>query len=278
MNTLVVVAVVVVVVVDSTEAKQERDLVQWMHVWAPRCTWAAEVSFRLFFTEVNAKLVPVCGNRRLQDVYVISPFFACISADRAPAFPLCASFPLPLPRCIQPLYRCTRGTVYNAAINGRRRVLTTGTKLPLFPYLHTAPHRSAVLHPFLFLNSQNESRRSTTRFVLRPSDFPDRSKSKRKEGRGKRIHPEPIVYSNPFLSFISIGCLLITANEQPYAPAPSFCRTSTKPFSMISNPFPRAYTHMLLILKLLQKIEPREILAQRYNLPSLYQSEFLIII
>lgn len=73
----------------------------------------------------------VCGNRRSQDVYVISPFFAYISADRAPASPPSLRRS---PSCVQPLYRCTRGTVYNAAINRRRRVLTTGTN-PLYPPL-----------------------------------------------------------------------------------------------------------------------------------------------
>ena len=81
-----------------------------------------------------------CGNRRLQDIYVISPFFssffffACISADREPASPLPLSHVVscvPLSARSQPLYRCTRGAVYNAAINGRRRVLTTRTRSPL---------------------------------------------------------------------------------------------------------------------------------------------------
>lgn len=53
-----------------------------------RCIRRVAVSFsRLETQEANTELVPACGNRRLQDVYVISPFFACISVDRPPASP-----------------------------------------------------------------------------------------------------------------------------------------------------------------------------------------------
>lgn len=59
-----------------------------MHVTRRPCgTWRSGLFQAPRTQEVNTELVPACGNRRLQDVYVISPFFACISVDRPPASP-----------------------------------------------------------------------------------------------------------------------------------------------------------------------------------------------
>lgn len=58
-----------------------------MYVARPYRTWRSGLFQAPRTQEVNTELVPACGNRRLQDVYVISPFFACISVDRPPASP-----------------------------------------------------------------------------------------------------------------------------------------------------------------------------------------------
>lgn len=58
-----------------------------MYVARPYRTWHSGLFQAPRTQEVNTELVPACGNRRLQDVYVISPFFACISVDRPPASP-----------------------------------------------------------------------------------------------------------------------------------------------------------------------------------------------
>lgn len=68
-------------------------------------------------------LVRVCGNRHSQDVYVISPFFACISADRAPPPSVPSSRG---PRFLSSLHspRCSNARderFINAVANGCRR-------------------------------------------------------------------------------------------------------------------------------------------------------------
>lgn len=102
----------------------------------PWCSCSCSSSSSLFQTariEVNAELlVRVCGNRRSQDVYVISPFFACISADRAPPSSV-PSVPssrssLPLVPPLTVVQRCTRSTVYKC----RRERMSSYRRAPIY--------------------------------------------------------------------------------------------------------------------------------------------------
>lgn len=107
---------------------------------AAAATATAAVTSSLFQTariEVNAELlVQVCGNRRSQDVYVISPFFACISVDQAPLLPL------PLPplsaRFLPPSHRRHRCTdarderFLSGVVNGCRGDIDSPSLLVFF--------------------------------------------------------------------------------------------------------------------------------------------------
>lgn len=125
-----------------------------MHVTRRPCgTWRSGLFQAPRTQEVNTELVPACGNRRLQDVYVISPFFACISVDRPPASPPFAVSSSP-PRALN-LFTDAREErfIMPPLMDGRRRrENATWTRPRLLDPLRFAFDSKIEFRFFLFLS------------------------------------------------------------------------------------------------------------------------------
>lgn len=125
-----------------------------MHVTRRPCgTWRSGLFQAPRTQEVNTELVPACGNRRLQDVYVISPFFACISVDRPPASPPFAVSSSP-PRALN-LFTDAREErfIMPPLMDGRRRrENATRTRPRLLDPLRFAFDSKIEFRFFLFLS------------------------------------------------------------------------------------------------------------------------------
>lgn len=127
-----------------------------MHVTRRPCgTWRSGLFQAPRTQEVNTELVPACGNRRLQDVYVISPFFACISVDRPPASPPFAVSSSP-PRALN-LFTDAREErfIMPPLMDGRRRrrrenATRTRPRL-LDPFDSPSTPKSSFVSSFFFL-------------------------------------------------------------------------------------------------------------------------------
>lgn len=125
-----------------------------MHVTRRPCgTWRSGLFQAPRTQEVNTELVPACGNRRLQDVYVISPFFACISVDRPPASPPFAVSSSP-PRALN-LFTDAREErfIMPPLMDGRRRRENATRTRPrlLDPFDSPSTPKSSFVSSFFFL-------------------------------------------------------------------------------------------------------------------------------